>query len=158
MKFHFLWFYTERSLCWQRSISRLTHKQRAAFLPHKLCTKSLSSSFPSLTPRNCTITCPVSCVFKTRSFENKKKTKYTWLETFSGSLVTLFTCQLLCSSRPILAMFCQAFTPSILPQAAWINPVRDAMSQSHPQHFDFPTHNTLALLFLETLIPPFFYF
>lgn len=42
-------------------------------LPHKVCTKSLSSSLPALTPSNCTTTCSVSCVFKTLGFENKKK-------------------------------------------------------------------------------------
>lgn len=40
--------------------------------------------------------------------------------------------------------------------AAWINPKRDTKFQSHPQDFYFPTHNTLCLLLLETLISPLF--
>lgn len=87
-------------------------------LPHKVCTKSLSSSLPALTPA--TAQQPALYLVSSRHsvLKTKKKKKCTWFETFSVSLLTLFTCHFLSSSRPILAMFCQAFISSILPQAA----------------------------------------
>lgn len=113
MKSYFLRFCTERNLCQQRFISRLIHKRRAGLVSRiSLCTKTLSSSLPSLTTSKCTITSPVPCIFKMLSFQKKNIYIYTWFEILFGSLVTLVSCKFLCFSRPLLEMFDKLLFPS----------------------------------------------